>query len=205
MDFFFALSGFILVHAYKPLFAGGKFSYFDFLQNRFARTYPLHFFTVLVFVSIYLLAGIIDENANLVGQNWQQLPFHVFLLHAWGVIDSHSWNFPSWSVSAEYFAYLLFPLFLQVTRIPALVGLFASYCLFLSVYFVLANYDISLTSLMFNYGILRIFVEFSVGVFVYLCCSNITFSYRLSNAMLIASFALLLASLPFGLADAVSL
>jgi peptidoglycan/LPS O-acetylase OafA/YrhL len=30
-------------------------------------------------------------------------------MHAWGTIDSPSWNSPSWSISAEWFAYLLFP------------------------------------------------------------------------------------------------
>jgi peptidoglycan/LPS O-acetylase OafA/YrhL len=32
------------------------------------------------------------------------------LLQAWGVTRSPGWNVPSWSISAEWFAYLLFPL-----------------------------------------------------------------------------------------------
>src|SRR5690349_18283801 len=31
-------------------------------------------------------------------------------MHAWGFVDSAGWNPPSWSISAEWFAYLLFPL-----------------------------------------------------------------------------------------------
>src|SRR5262249_33673 len=36
----------------------------------------------------------------------------------WGVTATPSWNAPSWSISAEWFAYLLFPL-----MAPVLVGL----------------------------------------------------------------------------------
>jgi peptidoglycan/LPS O-acetylase OafA/YrhL len=38
------------------------------------------------------------------------LIWHLTLLHAWGVLEVTGWNQPSWSISAEWFAYLLFPL-----------------------------------------------------------------------------------------------
>ena len=44
VEFFFALSGFILVHVYA---ARREFRYFDFLKARLARLYPLHLFTLL--------------------------------------------------------------------------------------------------------------------------------------------------------------
>ena len=28
------------------------------------------------------------------------------LVHAWGVLDELTWNYPSWSISAEWAAYL---------------------------------------------------------------------------------------------------
>jgi peptidoglycan/LPS O-acetylase OafA/YrhL len=31
------------------------------------------------------------------------------MMHAWGITDVAGWNSPSWSISAEWFAYLLFP------------------------------------------------------------------------------------------------
>ena len=39
------------------------------------------------------------------------------LLQAWGVTTTPRWNVPSWSISAEWFACLLFPLLA-----PALIG-----------------------------------------------------------------------------------
>lgn len=47
---------------------------------------------------------------------------HVLLIDAWGVTTDLSWNVPSWSISAEWFAYLLAPpLFLRLLpRRPAL-------------------------------------------------------------------------------------
>ena len=39
-----------------------------------------------------------------------ELPWQILLVHAWGVTDQVSWNVPSWSISAEWFAYLCFPL-----------------------------------------------------------------------------------------------
>jgi peptidoglycan/LPS O-acetylase OafA/YrhL len=32
------------------------------------------------------------------------------MVHAWGTTPTVGWNFPSWSISAEWLAYLLFPL-----------------------------------------------------------------------------------------------
>jgi peptidoglycan/LPS O-acetylase OafA/YrhL len=37
------------------------------------------------------------------------LPAHLLLVHAWGATSTVGWNFPSWSISAEWAAYLLFP------------------------------------------------------------------------------------------------
>ena len=34
----------------------------------------------------------------------------LFMLNGWGFSGSDGWNLPSWSVSSEWFAYLLFPL-----------------------------------------------------------------------------------------------
>jgi len=37
------------------------------------------------------------------------------MLHAWGTTDVVGWNGPSWSISAEWFAYLMFPAISAVT------------------------------------------------------------------------------------------
>jgi peptidoglycan/LPS O-acetylase OafA/YrhL len=35
---------------------------------------------------------------------------NLFMLQAWGVPGAGQWNFPAWTLSAEFFAYLIFPL-----------------------------------------------------------------------------------------------
>jgi peptidoglycan/LPS O-acetylase OafA/YrhL len=39
----------------------------------------------------------------------QDLPQNLLMIHAWGTTPHVGWNFPSWSVSAEWAAYLAFP------------------------------------------------------------------------------------------------
>src|ERR1700712_3633748 len=45
VDFFFVLSGFVLMHTYGARIDGWA-SYIDFLRRRFARVYPLQFATL---------------------------------------------------------------------------------------------------------------------------------------------------------------
>lgn len=115
VDIFFVLSGFILALTYKNWFTASieLKSYFGFLQRRIARIYPLHFFILMLVVGFVLLA--IVTNAPLKNGldrfTFGTLPAHLLLVHAWGpfVDGAGEWNPPSWSVSIEAFAYLVFP------------------------------------------------------------------------------------------------
>ena len=167
VDFFFTLSGFILTHVYVDSLRAGRFRPARFLLNRFARLYPLHFFMLAVFVLTYLLGDALGVLGNGVGMNWEQLPYHVLALHAWGFTDSHSWNVPSWSISAELFAYLIFPLLaFPAIRVRPLAGLAGAVALFVVAFFVCWSQGVKLTGIMYNYGIARIFFEFLMGMFV---------------------------------------
>jgi len=111
VELFFTLSGFILCHVYLASVADGGFRYGPFLWARLARVYPLHLAT-LVGVGLMALAATaagrsIDANVL----SWPSLPANLLLLHAWGFAPAAGWNHPSWSISAEWFAYLTFPAF----------------------------------------------------------------------------------------------
>jgi peptidoglycan/LPS O-acetylase OafA/YrhL len=109
VDFFFALSGFVLMHVHGARVASGG-DYVRFLQKRLARIYPLHALMVMVFLLLALavagkpmalrVAPVLDPGAA--------LP-NLTLLHSFGVMPTLSLDFPSWSISAEWFLYLLFP------------------------------------------------------------------------------------------------
>jgi peptidoglycan/LPS O-acetylase OafA/YrhL len=110
VELFFVLSGFILCHVYLDSVADGAFRYGEFLWARLARIYPLHLATLLGIGAMALAAlaagRVIDPNIL----SWSSLPANLFLVQAWGFAPQAGWNHPSWSISAEWFAYLGFPL-----------------------------------------------------------------------------------------------
>lgn len=122
VEFFFALSGFILVHVYGR---AEKFGYLAFLKARLARLYPLHLFMLLVILSLVIglreLAGaggyvsIYDAPYHPV-VTWQSFVANLFLVQAWNVLPSLTWNGAAWFVSVEFLLCLLFPVYLRLSR-----------------------------------------------------------------------------------------
>ncbi len=111
---FFILSGFILLHTYRARFAVFSWGeYVRFLGLRLARIYPAYLATLAAMILLVAgasLAGL-PHNANAYPLAWL-LP-ESLMLHAWARLAANffGWNFPDWSVSAEWFAYLfIFPL-----------------------------------------------------------------------------------------------
>jgi peptidoglycan/LPS O-acetylase OafA/YrhL len=112
VDFFFVLSGFIITHVYSSSLAQPNRNAVQiFLWHRFIRLYPVHVTVLSVLVALIYLARAADIPLNN-PQDWRasEIPWQLTLLHAWGVLPKAGWNAPSWSISAEWFAYLWFPL-----------------------------------------------------------------------------------------------
>jgi peptidoglycan/LPS O-acetylase OafA/YrhL len=112
VDFFFVLSGFIITHVYVAKLAQPTASAVRiFLWHRFIRLYPVHVTVLLALVVLVHIARASHVTLNNPDE-WQtgSIPWQLTLLHAWGVTAKPDWNAPSWSISAEWFAYLLFPL-----------------------------------------------------------------------------------------------
>jgi peptidoglycan/LPS O-acetylase OafA/YrhL len=112
VDFFFVLSGFIITHVYfTGLAQPSRNAVQVFLWHRFIRLYPVH---VTVLAALVVLIAIVQAKHIPLNnpQDWRfaDLPWQLTLLHAWGVTARPGWNAPSWSISAEWFAYLWFPL-----------------------------------------------------------------------------------------------
>ncbi|HEY5822737.1 MAG TPA: acyltransferase family protein, partial [Cyclobacteriaceae bacterium] len=63
VDFFFVLSGFILAYVYTKDFSQSvkRSAYWKYMGSRFARVYPLHFFTLIICAG---LAMIIRSKAD---------------------------------------------------------------------------------------------------------------------------------------------
>ena len=177
VDLFFVLSGFILSHVYLEGFGlegfgGGRFTYAHFITHRLARIYPLHIATLLftlLLVGVAAWKGVpLDANAG----NPAALPAHLLLMQAWGLAPTASFNHPSWSISAEWFAYLSFPAVAaaawRLRRRPMLaVGLAILLLVVLNIGFE-AVAGFPLTHATFQWGALRIVPAFLLGAALYL-------------------------------------
>jgi peptidoglycan/LPS O-acetylase OafA/YrhL len=110
VDFFFMLSGFVIWLNYQDkIAAGGWAAVPHYLARRVARIWPLHLFVLggaIAFAGLLALTGRGDSEQF----PWAELPLHLLMIHNWGLTSALSWNDPSWSISAEFGAYLLFPL-----------------------------------------------------------------------------------------------
>ncbi|HKY80784.1 MAG TPA: acyltransferase [Sphingobium sp.] len=108
VDLFFILSGFVISYGYHDRVVKhlGTASYVDFLINRMARVWPLHFIVTLVFGLRILLNVSGNQSIELTPAN---VVSNLLMMQSWGWgTDPIAGN--SWSVSTEVAAYLLYPL-----------------------------------------------------------------------------------------------
>lgn len=110
VQIFFIISGFVFAHVYlqKKNFVTAK----KFFINRFARLYPLHLLTVLLFLLYFLIdQNFIQSYFNSSSERYLDI-YHFFLniffIHSWGFEKGPSFNTPSWSISVEIAVYLSF-------------------------------------------------------------------------------------------------
>ena len=110
VDLFFVLSGFVLWMTWGHRFAEqGLRAALPFLQKRIARVWPLHVI-ILALTVMFALAIQTTGRPLPAHYEWDELPLHVLLMQNWGFTNEIAWNDPSWSISTEVAAYLVFPL-----------------------------------------------------------------------------------------------
>ena len=174
VDFFFVLSGFILTHAHREQLKTRSLPYIDFLVRRIARIYPMHLLTLLFYLAMVVaLAAAHVPLPNPERYSALQFLLNVFLVHAWQFHDAGAWNYPSWSVSAEWAAYLVFPIFAVPvmalsTRVSSMAMVLASLALLLMLFWLVPQaLGKSFFELHSNFGYVRIFPEFLLGIALY--------------------------------------
>lgn len=115
VDFFFVLSGFVVAYVYID-----RLSTFNdavrFAVRRFGRLWPLHATMLAGFIGIeslrYLLGQPGSGAATRMAFTGQYsisyvLP-NLLLVHALALHQIATWNGPSWSISTEFYTYLVF-------------------------------------------------------------------------------------------------
>ena len=127
VDLFFLLSGFVLAHNYlerlgtRPAVPQAL----RFLGLRVARVWPLYLLAVLGGGLLLFLREQWWGSAPNVPLSWGRLVEQVLMVQQWGAgnVPNTSWTGPAWSISAEWLAYLSFPvLALVVWRIQRYAG-----------------------------------------------------------------------------------
>ncbi len=174
VDFFFVLSGFVLMHVYgSRLEQSLSLSTVKrYLVARFFRIYPLHLFTLLLLAvfamaTSHLLPQVMDGSwVNYFDE--QAFLSNVLMLNAVGVHDTLSWNIVAWSIGAEWWVYIAaIGLFFAVNaKHPIRTGLIAIInmaALTLLVYSS-ANQNLDIT---YDRGIFRCLFEFTIGTCLY--------------------------------------
>lgn len=202
VDLFFVLSGFVIWLNYAPSLQVPSWSSTGkFLRARLARIWPLHAVMsalyLLVPASVLLLSAMGDPGPRF------QPGYYVaslFLVHNWGWFEEIGWNVPSWSISTEWAAYLLFPLV-----VPVLLHLRTTAARLAAILFLLggigllfdATGTVSLGDDIPRLGLARCLLEFTIGAIL---CQLYQDRVTGNRALLLGASALLTLAYGAGLA-----
>jgi peptidoglycan/LPS O-acetylase OafA/YrhL len=193
VDLFFFLSGFVLTHVYGRRLTEQESwpAIGRFLWARFCRIYPASFFSTAVLVLAYTVGNLpFPGDASFA----KQLVAALLLLQVpW--LDDIVINSPSWSISAELYAYLLFPFLVPlicrlsphaaaIFGVPLLLAVAADHTVF------------SHEQQNFGWGaLIRALPEFLVGAFTYrFYCERIFCRFWEKDATLIGISLLIIAA-----------
>lgn len=117
VDFFFVLSGFVISHTWGQRIRQAV-DFRRFMIRRFARVWPLHAVVLSLFVTMEAgkavtmgVARVSADNPPFTGDTDPVAVLtNVLLVHSLGLHDRATWNFPSWSISTEFYTYAVFGL-----------------------------------------------------------------------------------------------
>jgi peptidoglycan/LPS O-acetylase OafA/YrhL len=174
VEFFFALSGFILTYVYgaRALEFLQARTYRDFLTARLSRLYPLHLAMLLCILALLIILNAIAHATGTISiyeeqyhpvVTWQTFVANLFLVQAWNIFPYLSWNGASWFVSVEFLLCLLFPIYMVLTRSGWLsaAGLIVAGIAGLAILSLTGKHGLDIT---FYNGIYRGMSAFAVGV-----------------------------------------
>jgi peptidoglycan/LPS O-acetylase OafA/YrhL len=164
VDGFFLLSGLVLGHRH-PDPPQTVSSYAGFWWKRLVRLYPTHLAVLLLLAVAYLTAtagGIRPHQAS--RADGHELLLQILLLNGWGFSRGWSWNYPSWSISAEWAGYLLFPTAAWAASRVGLRGTIVALVLAAGCLVVVARTSSSGLNLSYHGALLRFFPEFAAGI-----------------------------------------
>jgi peptidoglycan/LPS O-acetylase OafA/YrhL len=188
VDLFFVLSGFVICAAYASKMNTLQ-DFKPFVIRRFGRLFPLLVFSTILFV---LLANLIVFGKKLaVGFGYgsflnnpdalsylipsaAEITATLTLTHSLGLFDELILNTPSWSISTEFYTYLLFGavclLFTPRKRLPV-YGVLAVFGMAVTIWASVNVHNClekgGCMGVTYDYGFLRCIYSFFLGVLTY--------------------------------------
>lgn len=172
VELFFVLSGAVMYYVYEQDLATRRFSYPAFLLKRVARLYPVHLVTILASAALIFSMPQLILGGPPPYDLGPALIVNLAMLQSIPILDGTSLNYPAWSISAEFFAYLAFPalaallVYLGLRR-AALAGL-VMFAFAESIATRLTGQcltcQLSITQLTYDFSILRVIPEFFAGL-----------------------------------------
>ena len=172
VDFFFVLSGFVIAANYQQRLLEG-FGVGRFLFLRLGRLYPLHFAMLALFVGCALLKvlgktlvpALASINPIAPFSTPQEAPdtilANLLLIHSLHLYDFLTWNVPSWSISTEFYTYVVFAVCLIGLRKHAWIALLLAMIGGPVLIVTLSKQNMHTES---DWGIIRCFYGFAAGV-----------------------------------------
>ncbi len=163
-------------------------AYYNFLIKRLAKIYPLHILTFFMVTILLYVGKYYFHQEKLIIRPDHILP-NLLLVHAWNITDAISWNTVSWSISAEWFAYLF--LFISSTFLvkkkPILGKLLIMGIVLCFIIKWLNIENFSQNNQTFN-GLSRIIPEFLLGVFMGVHQKKYKVSKKIASIIFMISF-----------------
>lgn len=162
VDLFFLLSGFVMAHVYgAALSSSWQTNWRKFASARFARIYPLFALTTLATV---MIAALSDTQPRSISFSGRTLLLQPFLLQQWA--SGLNWNYPTWSISTETEAYIIF-VFVAGLLVTAKHPRFIAGCCVATVAVLSVADGGSLNLFVGVPALLRTLAEFFLGVVLY--------------------------------------
>ena len=199
VDFFFVLSGFVIAYSYQNISDWQQLRLF--LTKRVYRIYPLHFVMLIAFVGMEVAKNLLEKYItvnNLINpaNNIKTFFTSLFLLNSIPIpgVKDVSWNIPSWSISAEMMAYLVFAglvLFIHFRGQLSRKNLYYSLIILLSLAGLWSLSHSFQINYSFDYGFLRSILGFFTGVLCFNFFSRSHVTVRTWNTMLFSAGELL--------------
>jgi peptidoglycan/LPS O-acetylase OafA/YrhL len=166
VDLFFVLSGFVICHRYGSRIETGRDAA-QFVWVRFGRLYPLHLIFLFVFLGFEVAKyigetqyGLIAHSKAFTSNNTFSFMSNLLLIQGLGVHDKDTYNLPAWSISTEFYVYIIF---------AAILLLFKARVAMVSASGLLIFASITLDSGKLDHNIFRCVEGFFVGVITYHC------------------------------------